>query len=492
MSLSSNPCGLSRRRDRADGGTLLVALSTIAALSVIAGGLALSLTRRTQTAARAASWHEALVAAESSTDLAVAEIRRVLPATIGAPSSAWSGWTSSTGVLPVAKQIPTGLVLSCAPPPLVHGGEGNTTTTALVTVEAPVGFVYPLGSSYSWLRVRGVGTATLPGHRQAALTKFDTALRHYAFARERSDIVGRPNRAVATPEVSRAVEVIVRPVLPFEQALLSVGAFSGTNTSSFVDSFDSTNLTKSTSGLYDSNKQQKNGSAYTLGTSFTFAGKIYGDAGTSGGTLTKTASISGNVNNSFYQAPVPIATPPWGATASTTNSHSSNATSNLTAGLSASSPARYQIGSTSGKLNISGDPLLPTYIEIYVTGDLSGKLSIPAGVQVSIYAAGSVQLDAADIDNRNNRASSLQIYGIQPAAGASPSVSFNLGKDLYASVYAPGHALHVTGSGQVIGALVAKSVDISAAMQLHYDEVLARGVGPVIDYKAASWIEDVR
>jgi hypothetical protein len=171
---------------------------------------------------------------------------------------------------------------------------------------------------------------------------------------------------------------------------------------------------------------------------------------------------------------------------------SASATVNVSAGLSALAPARYQLTGTSGKLNISGDSTRPTYAEIYVTGNISGRLSIDPGVQATLYVAGNVQYNADDIDNRNNRASSLQVYGVQSAAGAAPSINLTLGKDLYASVCAPGHSMQISGSGQWIGSALAKSIAITGALQLHYDEALATQAGPVIDYKVASWIEDVR
>lgn len=467
---------------------MLVAISTIAALSVIGGALALSLTSRSQISGRSASWHEAGAAAESGVDMAVAEIRRVMPEIVATPASPWTGWTSSTGALPIVGQFPAG-VLTLAPPSLVHAGERNTITSALVTVDVPGGLT---AGGNRWLRVRAVGTAPLAGRRQPTLSKLDVSLRHLAITRERADIVGRGSRAVSSPEVSRAVEVIVRPVLPFEQAMVSAGTFTGADSASFIDSFDSSDSGKSTLGLYDSNKRQKRGSAYTLGTTLGYVGKVFGDAGTNGGTLVKTAAISGQVDNSFYQAPVPIAVPSWASTA-TVITKTGNGTINLSAGLSANAPARYKMSSTSGRLDISGDPLLrPTYIEIYATGDITGKISVDPGVRVSIYAAGNVQYDADDIDNRTYRARGLQIYGVQPAAGVTPAINLTLGRDLYAAVYAPGHSLQINGPGDIIGSIFAKSINIAGTMRLHYDESLAVSTGPVIDYRVASWIEDVR
>jgi hypothetical protein len=64
--------------------------------------------------------------------------------------------------------------------------------------------------------------------------------------------------------------------------------------------------------------------------------------------------------------------------------------------------------------------------------------------------------------------------------------------NVYATIYAPGHAVSLNGTGDFMGSIVARSFNSSGGLKLHYDESLSYSTGMVIDYEVASWIEDVR
>jgi type II secretory pathway pseudopilin PulG len=99
-------------RTHQSGSTLAMALITIAILAFAAASVFYYITNRSQTSANAGSWQEALVVAESGTDMAMS----ALNASVKNPGTAWTAWTPSdattfpktyTGVLPA------------------HAGEGN-------------------------------------------------------------------------------------------------------------------------------------------------------------------------------------------------------------------------------------------------------------------------------------------------------------------------------------------------------------------------------
>src|SRR4051794_2266144 len=74
---------------------------------------------------RTASWEEALPAAESGVDLAIAELRK--NATI--PGQAWQApWTATTT---------NGVVTASTAVTLTHAGEGGSKTVSNVTVDSP-------------------------------------------------------------------------------------------------------------------------------------------------------------------------------------------------------------------------------------------------------------------------------------------------------------------------------------------------------------------
>lgn len=471
---------LIRREHSRGGSTLLVALTSTAALSVVAGYFILNITGRSQTGFRSASWHEAAMAAESAADVAVAEIRRVLPEINPLPNDRWSGWTTSAASLPTSRLIPTGVTLTLPLPALVHGGEGNTLQTATVTLEAPAGLVDAGGNQ--WFRLQTKGTALVPGKRHAAMSRLDNRLRRLALVRD-----GSTGTIVARPRVSRSFEVIVRPVLPFQTGVITEGSIDAPHRHAVVDSFDSDDPRKSSGGEYDSRKRQAGASIFSNGPDFTFGGEIHGNAGTNGGALEKTSDITGTVTNGFYQSLPAIQPPAWERIIENPSTVTSSAT--LTAGPPAN-PRRYKLQEVSGDLTISRGSQSPgATVEIWVTGDITGTIRVDPGVTAVIYVAGNVRMDARDIDNSSHRAADLQIYGIQPPTGQSRSIEIDLGRDVQAAVYAPGHSIRLNGHGDWMGSIAGKSLRASGKARFHYDEALTHRAGVVIDYKVASCIE---
>src|SRR5207253_7315929 len=83
-----------------------------------------------------------------------------------------------------------------------------------------------------------------------------------------------------------------------------------------------------------------------------------------------------------------------------------------------------------------------TYIEIYVTGDISvtgqGQITIAPGVSATIYFAGDVDVSGKGILNSNNQPGDLLLYGIEPSSGPTPHVSLSGNAQITAADYAPG------------------------------------------------------
>src|SRR5207237_6337704 len=133
-----------------------------------------------------------------------------------------------------------------------------------------------------------------------------------------------------------------------------------------------------------------------------------------------------------------------------------------------------------------------TYIEIYVTGDISfsgnSQLVVQPGVSVKIYFAGNVDVGGNGILNSNNQPLDLQLYGIQPTDNSSKHVSLGGNGQIIAAVYAPNHDVTINGGGtdgHVFGSVVGKTVTMTGVTNLHYDERLSSG-GIVNSYKIVS------
>jgi hypothetical protein len=175
-------------------------------------------------------------------------------------------------------------------------------------------------------------------------------------------------------------------------------------------------------------------------------------------------------------------------------------TANATPGASV---ARFQLNAVS----LAGQQTLvlagaadgsPTFIEIYVTGDISftgqSQLIIQPGVTAKIYFKGNVDVAGNGILNSNNQPSDLQLFGIQPTDGTSKHVNLGGNGQIVSAVYAPDHDVSINGggtNGHVFGSVVGKSVTMTGVTNLHYDERLAT-IGVINNYKIVSWFEDSR
>jgi cytoskeletal protein CcmA (bactofilin family) len=292
---------------------------------------------------------------------------------------------------------------------------------------------------------------------------------------------------VDRPRVTRSIEVIVQPVLPFRSAILTQGRIDVGNSQTIADSFDSSDPQKSTSGEYDSARRQNNGSVFTNEADFTFGGTIYGAAGTNGGTLASSPRITGPVTNSSLKPLPPIPAPNWTSIAPGPTTITAPTT---IAAVTSSAPTRYKFSTIGSDLTISG--AAGSTVEVWVTGDISGKVIVEPGVRASIYVGGNIRLSSSTLENRNRRAADLQIYGIDPPAGETRAMDFDISREIHAAVYAPAHVIQLTGNGHFTGSITGRSLKTSGRAQFHYDEMLSLRTGPVLSYTVASWIEDVR
>src|SRR5256885_7528470 len=129
-------------------------------------------------------------------------------------------------------------------------------------------------NSWQYFPIPNIGTIPITGPARSSDNPQDTKLRRLSLRFERftsgllsvhalpTDTNGNPK-----PQVSRRIEAVVRPISAFDQAIMSVGVVDLTNQNIVVDSYDSSDPTKSTNGLYDPDplKRQENGDIATNG-----------------------------------------------------------------------------------------------------------------------------------------------------------------------------------------------------------------------------------
>ena len=478
-----------RKTSIAAGSVLVWTVLVIAILSLIAVETLRLVTIKYQNALQTSTWQESLLAAESGIDVAIVELRKSL---YPQPNHAWDGWNNQPG------NNVTGYELTTAP----NAGLNGTPMTIETNVDAPATLIDP-ANSWQYYRIRTVGTIPITGPARAADNPQDTKLRRLSLRWERFTNGMLMPHLINAPQVSRRIEAVVRPVSAFDQAIMSVGVVDLTNQNIVVDSYDSSDPTKSTNGLYDVAKRQENGDIATDGQLIEAGNaQIFGDVATNAGTVSGAANITGVERTDFYQEPIPVGAPTWNASNASVTSVTGTTTiqASQTQGSAASRYVLTGISLSGSKtLTIAGNSDgSQTYVEIYVTGDISvsgtSQIVIQPGVTATIYFAGNVDISGNGVLNSNNQPGDLMLYGIQPPTGTSEHVNIGGNSQITASVYAPGHDVSVNGggsNGHVYGSIVGKTVTMTGVSNLHYDERLG-STGMINNYKIVSWFEDNR
>ncbi len=529
------------------GSVLLYALGTIVVVSLIgANVLYNSVTRYNVTTRQVKGWKEALSAAEAGGDLAYAECRKVI-ADPGAIFPALRGWTKDTGeATPTwTKTIPA------------FGENGNLSSAVRVDRFTEVN-----GNPY--FRIRATGTARVKGLRRTgmdsridATTRGDSLLRkidflvdHFKATYGHGDVLpgaagtaanGKAINPVPNPQVTRRIELIAVPTMPFEGAIKCLVSFSGPGSAGVVDSYNSINgsyATANASGLAAANPASpyfddaRDGNVAVNSASFNQGNVIYGNVSTNGGNLNHTNSqITGAIDNN-----VPLDIPAWKQPSPPTGMTYEIGLPPVTI----NPPVRFDVDGVTRKTefwylytgnfaNVTINPVydgvtpIETEYDIVVLGNV-GAVTVNKGATARIHFRGNLNAKARDLDNRNvdgygattgvkmvnpnrdgnpatpdsyidsvntSRPGHLQFYGINPALGIARKIDIGPPGDVCATFYAPGADMELTGNPDIIGAVVTKSFTGNGNTGFHFDKALG-GVGIPNDYRIASYVEDVR
>lgn len=106
---------------------------------------------------------------------------------------------------------------------------------------------------------------------------------------------------------------------------------------------------------------------------------------------------------------------------------------------------------------------------IDVTGNAG--ILIPDGSSLTVYVEGNALIAGNGLGNSNVHPATAQIYGTNTSvAGQSIQIAGN--GALKAALYAPNAHVKINGNGDVMGAIVARSIDLAGNADFHYDESL--------------------
>lgn len=350
-----------------------------------------------------------------------------------------------------------------------------------------------------WYRVRSIGYSEVPGGRVLAGNPLDVELRKLDFR-----VDHRTQTPVTTPQASRLVEAIVKPVGAFRLALLSDDRIDMNNLNIVVDSYDSRDATKSTNGFYVPAKRQENGDIASNGPLIDVGNAhIYGDASTNNGQVLRASNVTGEIRDDFYQQLFPVTAPSMSPSPGTPSS----VTNTTTVAASPGAPTMVILS----QINLSGPKTFritgaadrsPTFAQILVNGDvdLSGQAQIilDPGVHVRMFVKGDGDFTGNGVANPNDPLN-FQLYGVQRLPDASGVISRGAFKvagngGFRGAVYAPNYDINMVGGGyadSIFGAFVGYTINMTGVQSVHYDEAMGEG-GLIADFRVVSWFEDAR
>ncbi len=249
------------------------------------------------------------------------------------------------------------------------------------------------------------------------------------------------------------------------------------NSTSFIDSFDSSNPYKSTNGLYDPAKFQRNGDvgiANNLNSDLR-NGFIFGDLFYAGAVAVKnTRNVQGAVATP-YNATVPAANDPTWAAFSTYPSSVTNTAKQFVAGTSAA-PALVKV---TGDFVLPGGAtfqLLPPgiregFIQIWVTGKLNISGSARLLQDTRVHATWIVDKDIVTNGDSYKNGSGIASYLSFVGVGTG-KVNLSGASNFAATLTAPSRDVSLSGGASLSGGIAAKTLTLGGNSSVHCDEAL--------------------
>jgi len=532
-------------RQHEEGSILIMVLMTITILTLLCATSLYVTSQDANATTQTTSWQQAMAGAEAAVDQAMNALN----------TNTWTGWYTITGSsVPAAQPSP-----SATPFPSGGGsvpgagqynyysssfalqGEASNSVSVWVTVDN--GSVAPTPSASQSLtnngaqayRIRATATVSAPGPKRVSNNKLDNDLRHISLQFDR--LTGTTNTD-SHGQATRRIELVAVPVaqnLWARAITLKNGIKMSGN--AYVDSFDSSNPFKSTTGQYDPTKRQTNGDIGLTNNNNSDLGNtyVYGSVQYSGPAIKNTTNVQGGVPTPFNAAipatvdPIVSASANW-ATTDNLPQYSTIQQSSVPAfQVSGGSPVNYASYTTSGGsppttlpaltftaasssnasspmlIKVNGDFTLsgnntfkiakpssgtpPYYVVIWVTGQFttSGNAQIiqDANVKVTWIVDNNISVSGNSYTNQSGLAANTTFIGV----GTGYTITDSGNGNFIGTFNAPGYDITISGNGAFIGAAIGNTITISGNGGFHYDQALAGSSG-VANYAYASWFED--
>jgi hypothetical protein len=300
--------------------------------------------------------------------------------------------------------------------------------------------------------------------------------------------------------VVRGVRAAAKKVPLFSKGMVTQGFLDAAGT--YIDSYDSTDNTKSTDGKWDITKRQDNGSiasnsrdpgAVNLGGADIYGSISTGPGGTpniGSGSVGDKAWVDGgrtgvqdghyldDMNVEFDPVSIPFTSPTDVAQSGTVNGEPYDMI--LLNG-------DYRLNSVSNKKIIATGNA-----RLYVVGSISQNgnsvIQVATTGSLKLYVGGSADLGGNGIVNDTAKTANFTLYGLPTCT----DIKFHGNGTFYGAIYAPNANLTLNGGGSgdedFSGASITKSAKFNGHFRFHYDESLRR-MFPGKGYTITSWDE---
>lgn len=126
------------------------------------------------------------------------------------------------------------------------------------------------------------------------------------------------------------------------------------------------------------------------------------------------------------------------------------------------------------------------FSRVILTGNAILSVNPPVGTHIEVVVSDSLNTTGGSISNVPGDATRL---GFSSCGTPSPLRNWAIagGAGAAFSIYAPNHAVTLSGGGSVYGAIVASTFTLSGGGQLHYDAALARQASKKLVVQRATW-----
>ena len=284
-----------------------------------------------------------------------------------------------------------------------------------------------------------------------------------------------------------------------------IGSTISLNSSATIDSFDSTDPSKSTNGLYDASKRQLNGNVFInynnksdLRNAF-----VYGNLTYSGFPVKNTDNVQGVIATPFDGTSHPVNDPVWadGSFQQYTGGANPPGGGGIVVSGTVTNPTLIKVvgdfnvpGGTS--FSIVADTFVDRYVTVWVTGKLttsgSGHMTQDPWVHVTWIVDKDIVTGGDYYENQSGKAANLRLLPV-----GDGKVNLTGASSFIASIDAPLRNVNISGAG-LSGDITANVLALSGSSAVHCDESLTpdasfriafEGQPPATDYSVNQYVE---